>query len=258
VSDLRKRYARLLRVYPRSYREQRGEEMLATLLETSTGTHHSDTRDAADVLIHAVQMRLGLTTERFAGRVLDVAATPGLALAAAFSIYFFVFVELFRFIYRSYGLTGAVVNGRWSYVVQTHFGPFSTTGILIYLGWILVAAGALVWPFHRRSFAAFGVGVTVLAMALGKLFFAAPRAPLMLVIVALALPAVLAPRPDYARNRFGSSAVAAVALLALLWWRSGPQILNEALWYGRGRPSFGSLYAGSVYDLGTSCISSAY
>jgi hypothetical protein len=251
VSDLRSRYFRLLKAYPRSYRDQRGEEILATLLESSApGSRYPDLRDAADLVLHGVQMRLGLTSERFAGRVLDVAATPGLALAAAFSVFFFVYAELFPFLNHSYGSTFALINGHSSIVSQPHFGPFSTTGVVVYIGWVLATLGALAWPSHQRTLASLGVGITLVAIVGGKVFFAAPRVPLMVVIVAFALPAVLAPSTGPFRDRFGWSALAAGALLTLMWWRAGRTIRLEAFGIPFRQRSFESWYATSVYLLG--------
>src|SRR5262245_63412579 len=49
-SELERRYRRLMLAYPRRYRGQRGEEMLATLLETAaTGQRRPSRLDTVDI-----------------------------------------------------------------------------------------------------------------------------------------------------------------------------------------------------------------
>src|SRR5215470_10820644 len=60
-NELERRYRRLLRAYPRGYREHRGEEMLATLLETARpGQTGPGRRDVTEVLRGALRERLGM------------------------------------------------------------------------------------------------------------------------------------------------------------------------------------------------------
>jgi hypothetical protein len=251
MTELEQRYARVLTAYPKSYRQQRGKEILATLMEASPETRRRPPmRDVADIALHGIQMRLGLTSERFGGRVLNLAATPGLVIAAVFSVFFFVYAELFPFLHRSYGLTYAFTNGRYSIVSQPHFGAFSTTGVMIYLGWVGAAVGALARPPYRRMLASLGIGVTVVSIVVGKAFFAAPRVPLMLAIVMLAVPAALAPTTEYVRRRGSVSALCAGFLIVVLWWPSHNIIRGEATHENFQGHGFFSLYALSDYNLG--------
>jgi len=59
--ELERRYRALLRAYPRGYREHRGEEMLATLMETARPWQtRPDRRDVAEILRGALRERLGM------------------------------------------------------------------------------------------------------------------------------------------------------------------------------------------------------
>jgi hypothetical protein len=199
------RYARLLKVYPKRYRDERGEEILATLLDASPeGTGGPPFRDVFDVVCHGIQRRLGLTSERFGGRVLEIAAMPGLAMGAAFAVFLFIW-------------------GEWL-PVSKHFpvyaasGPFLTIGPMIYLVWVLGAAGSLAWPRLRRPMAVICVTTTVLAWPIGKLFFTSPNFWQMAILVSFGLPGVLAPTMGYYHRRIASSVSAAAMTFVLVWW----------------------------------------
>jgi hypothetical protein len=252
MSDLRQRYVRLLKFYPKAYREQRGDEILATLMEASpSDREHPAPSDAVDIALHGVQMRLGLSSDRFAGRVLEMAAAPGLAVAAAFSVFLIVSAELFPFLNRAYGMTILLGPTHALVVPRLHFGPFATTGAVIYVVWIVVAMAAVLWPTYRRSVAMLGIMVTLVAMVVGRTYFAAPRVSLILVIFALALPAVLAPTTEFARHRMTGSAIAFGISLGILVWSSRSLIAHEAQEGSRLRHSFGSMYTASIYNLGS-------
>jgi hypothetical protein len=252
MSDLHQRYVRLLKFYPKAYREQRGDEILATLMEASpSDREHPALGDAVDIALHGVQMRLGLSSDRFAGRVLEVAAAPGLAIAAAFSVFLFVCAELFPFLNHAYGMMFVLGPTHPVVVPRPHFGPFATTGAVIYVGWVVVATGALLWPTHRRSLATLGVILTLVTMVVGRTYFAAPRVSLVLVLVALGLPAVVAPTTEFARRRLTESAIAFGISLGILAWSSRGLIAHEAQDGSRLLHSFGSLYTASIYNLGS-------
>jgi hypothetical protein len=167
-----------------------------------------------------------------------------------FAVYLFVSTELFPFLDHSYGVTFGRAHGRPAIVPRRHVGPFSTTGVLIYLAWVLVASGALLWPFRRRLLASLGCAVTLVALVAGKWIVAAPRIPLLLVLVVLALPAVLAPTTEFLRRHGAISVVGAVALVGVLWYSSSGSIRSLAVHGTRLRGGWFNLYGQTVYHLG--------
>ncbi len=218
------RFQRLLRAYPRSYREERGEEIIGFLLEASAAGDDVMTRDAADIVVHGFQLRLGLTSERFAGRVLALAAAPGLVMGAVFALAMFVFGEWLPVV------TGAPILLR--------FGPFWTIGPVVYLVWVLAATGALLWPQWQRLLAAVGVVVALAAVPVGDLVGARPNLWVLLLLVELGLPAVLAPATDGGRaNRrvaVGAGLVTGVVLglLAQSMVTPGSRFFPSFYWWG--------------------------
>jgi hypothetical protein len=59
-----RRYQRWLRLYPKAYRTDRGEEILGTLVESSSDHHRLAVGDLAYLMAHAVQVRLRLLVRR--------------------------------------------------------------------------------------------------------------------------------------------------------------------------------------------------
>jgi len=238
MNDRERRYSRLLWVYPARYRSERGDEILATLLEASSDGRIAFARDTVDIVMHGTQVRLGLSADRFAGRVLTLAALPGLMMAAALSIVMFVFGELLPI----------VTHGP----IALRFGPFWTIGPLVYLVWLLGASGALLWPRHRRPLAIICVLTTVAAIPVGNVFFARPNLWELLLLVGLGLPAVLA--PGTARGRYTRVLAAGVGLLtlALLWLLevtlapAGLGWFPSFYWWGTWRMGHDMPYIGGV------------
>jgi len=76
VRELEGRYAKLLWFYPKSYRDERGEEIMATMVEASPGDRPS-LGDALNVMAHGLRMRVGLTADGNVGQSLSLAALPG-------------------------------------------------------------------------------------------------------------------------------------------------------------------------------------
>ncbi|MEE6257886.1 hypothetical protein [Plantactinospora sonchi] len=68
--ELERRYRHLLRLYPRWYHEQRGPEMLATLLETAgPDTVRPAWREIGPLVLGALRTRLGATVSASPGRL---------------------------------------------------------------------------------------------------------------------------------------------------------------------------------------------
>lgn len=84
MSDLEHRYRRLVRAYPKSYRDQRGAEIVGTLMDCSPPERrHPGIRDALDISLRGVQMRMALGVGHILRRVrCDLGATIA-AIASA-------------------------------------------------------------------------------------------------------------------------------------------------------------------------------
>ncbi|MGE5156000.1 MAG: hypothetical protein ACM3JP_00705 [Betaproteobacteria bacterium] len=86
-AELERRYRRLLRAYPRGYRALRGEEMLATLLETATpGQQRPSRTDTMDILSGALRVRLGINAVPGFAAGLRIAGPINLVLATGFAL----------------------------------------------------------------------------------------------------------------------------------------------------------------------------
>jgi hypothetical protein len=74
----------ILRLYPRRYREECGEEILAVYQQTAAEVSPAGRlREAADIAAQAVRMRLGVSSATAAGRLLASAAPFAVGAAAA-------------------------------------------------------------------------------------------------------------------------------------------------------------------------------
>jgi DNA-directed RNA polymerase specialized sigma24 family protein len=144
VEPLARRYRRLLIAYPDSYRRQRGEELLGTLLDTARpGQRRPTLAEAADLMLGGLRQRLGgsLAADLEAG--LAFAAPFALALAAGLSGFLLLTVERMP----------AGIHG---------VGPFRTAGPAAYALWLAAAAlrGVLPAGVSRMPVAA-AMSVTV-------------------------------------------------------------------------------------------------
>jgi hypothetical protein len=59
MSAIERRYQRLLRAYPRWYREQRGDEMLGTLMAAAPSGQWPSLRDSRALIIGGIRVRAG-------------------------------------------------------------------------------------------------------------------------------------------------------------------------------------------------------
>jgi hypothetical protein len=84
MSELEKRYRRLLLAYPRRYRRTRGLEMLTTLLDASgPGQRRPAWRDALNLVAGGLRCRLALPGGRWLAVAMTLAALSAAALGAA-------------------------------------------------------------------------------------------------------------------------------------------------------------------------------
>lgn len=84
MTDLERRYRRLLLAYPRWYRQRRGEEILTTLLEGSRpGQRRPAAGQAVALLVHGTATRPDLSEGGALGATAAAAASSTLTAAAS-------------------------------------------------------------------------------------------------------------------------------------------------------------------------------
>jgi hypothetical protein len=147
MRDLERRYRQLLRAYPAGYRQARGAEIVGTYLDLAGPDRRwPSILDVADVLAGGGRERL-----RAAGAA-DL--IPGVRLAAVLSY-----------------ITATALAGFWAAaeVVTTPgmwgspaFGPFATTGIVVWAFWLLAA---VVHVFGPAPWARAAIGLALLLTA---------------------------------------------------------------------------------------------
>ncbi|HTU38447.1 MAG TPA: hypothetical protein VMF35_10530 [Acidimicrobiales bacterium] len=196
----RTRFARLLWAYPRSYRERRGDEILGTLLEGAPDRGSFETaRVASNVVAHGVRLRVGIASDQAAGRILAAAALPGLAMAAAVALV----MGWFAF------LLPGIRHDPVSFGIDTALWP------IVYLVWVLGAASALAFPRRKRVCAA-GCVLASVAVPLLLPEHNWPRLPAISLLIALAVPALLAPATSPRRSHRGLALFVGAASLGTL------------------------------------------
>ena len=136
--ELERRYRTLLRAYPRGYHEHRGEEMLATLMETARpGQTRPDRRDVAEILRGALRERLGMHCAPGLVAGFRIAGPVGLAVAAAFSIGSWALNP------RESGF--AIAAGLWAVAAVSYVAVPRLLGATIAAAWVgTIAAAATV------------------------------------------------------------------------------------------------------------------
>ncbi|MGH8791423.1 MAG: hypothetical protein ACRDXX_02085 [Stackebrandtia sp.] len=216
------RYERLLRLYPKEYREARGSEMLSTYLDSAPhGRARPTFADAADVMRGAGRRWL-LNTQagdlpaglRLAG-VLSLAAAAGLAAFWLFKVEF------------------APIPSR--YIIQDRMGPVQSPGGVAWSLWILAALGAAILP--RRAFLAtiaVATAATVAAIPVSQAAaFQPPAVYIVVPQVALGMAAIAFPARSTLLARLlpiSTAAVVAAAVAASPSWRQPAAYLySEAL-----------------------------
>jgi hypothetical protein len=217
MKDLEARTRRLLRIYPSAYRAERGDEIIATVLDAADARGRVSRHELADVMVHGVQMRLGLTADRFGGRVMDEAGQPGMFMGAAVSLFLFIWGDWLPVARTPYHLAG--------------FGPFLTTGPAIYGIWTLATATVALRPQWLRPAAALCIATTALMWFIGKFFFTSPNFWQLLLLIGLAVPGALAPSTEVSRRRVPASLLAGAATFAIMWWLGGVDSLNPPVFH---------------------------
>jgi hypothetical protein len=144
MSPLERRCRTLLRAYPRWYRRQRGDEMLATLLEASQpGQSWPSARDARALILGGLRVRAGQDQRLTTGANLRLAAQLGAALTLL--------------LLAANSLTIATLV--WMHV----YAPYSRGGFYLASGLLVLAAVAAAWFAPRPVVAVLAVPAAGLA-----------------------------------------------------------------------------------------------
>ena len=204
-ADLERRYRLLLLAFPRRYRAQRGEEMLTTLMEAARpGQRWPSAPDVADVLTHALRIRLGVPARARRG-VLAPAAGVGLSLAATLSLVALLFGELPVWGHDP-GLNAS----------QFGFGPFETTGVFAYA---LVVAAWICFLDKQAPTARVFAGLACLAVlssyVASDTMRARPNLTVLATLVVCLVPVLLTGPPWPTRRSFVAAIPVVGAMLGL-------------------------------------------
>jgi multisubunit Na+/H+ antiporter MnhB subunit len=216
------RTRRLLKFYPKAYREERGDEIVATLQEAAEArVPRVALSDQISVAQYGVRVRLGLTSETMFGKALDIAAMPGLVMGAFFGLYLLISGDL------------PVVSSRFFY---PRFGRFLTVGPLIYLVWILAVVVVFEWPQYRRRIAGTCMVLTIIGDFVAKLVHRNPNVWEIAILVSLGVPSLLAPDVYVTRRRILPSLSVGLATFAALFAmtdsHANPGFFTSFYWYG--------------------------
>lgn len=216
------RSRKLLNFYPKAYREERGDEIVATLQEAAEArVPRASLSDRISVAQYGVRVRLGLTSETMFGKALDIAAIPGLVMGAFFGLYLMILGDL------------PFANTKFFFPT---FGPFLTFGPLLYLVWVLGVVVVFEWPQYRRRIAGACMTLTIVGELLAKLAHRNPNVWEIAILVSLGLPSLLAPDVYVTRRRVLPSLGIGLATFAALFLVTGvhanPGTYTSFYWYG--------------------------
>ncbi|MEO3747131.1 hypothetical protein [Plantactinospora sp. B5E13] len=219
MRDLERRYRRLLRAYPAGYRQARSGEIVGTYLDLAGPDRRwPSILDTVDVLVGGVRERL-----RAAGAA-DL--IPGLHLAAVLS--YITATALAGFWIAAEVVT---ISGLWG---SPAFGPFATTGVIVWACWLLAA---VVHIFAPSRWARVAIGLALLltvAVVPVAALFDLPR-PYLLVLLpqaALGLLALAIPSHTALRHRLIPLATTPAAALIAVGALSGSSAWFYRFSYG--------------------------
>jgi hypothetical protein len=192
MSALERHCRWLIALYPKPYRRQRGDEILATLIESANISSSWPTLlDTADLFGHAVRLRFRIDGGHPAGRILWTLAPGQLVMASLMSLLALLFGEISQ-------LTGSYAT-HWQ---PGHLGPFYTAGPIAFSGWI--AAGlslALRRPRLTRWCVIVSMGLTAALVPLGHLVgVGRPPMYFLVFLVLLGVPYLAVPHQQVLRT----------------------------------------------------------
>jgi hypothetical protein len=183
MSPLERRCRSLLRAYPRWYRRQRGDEMLATLLEASQpGQRWPSARDARALIIGGLRVRATQDQRLTTAANLRLAAQLGAALAlltlvtGSLTAIFLIWVHAYTL---STGVAQSLVCGLLglAVVVAAWFGSRSVVAVLA-----AATAAAAAWGYwgSDKALAILPAGLLIMLAVLVYLGERLPRSWLWL------------------------------------------------------------------------------
>ena len=203
--NLEHRYRRLLLAYPRSYRERRGEEIIAVLMDDAQpGQSRPDRRAAFDLVLGGVRERLGLhNPDGF---------LAGAALAAP------VCVAL------------AAIDALTTMIE----GPRTTSHLVVAYAWLAVAALWAATPRLNTLVVGLAVGATSVAtIGLGIESWPAACWGLAAFIGCLSVHAGSVHRQRMVR--FGLPILVAILSGLTVWWQVSPPLTDNSVYVGTGQ-----------------------
>jgi hypothetical protein len=222
MSELERRYHRLLRAYPAEYRAERGAEIVGTYLDLAGPQRRWPSPvDAVDLLSGGLRQRL-----RAAGSLgllagLPVAATLALTTAAVLAVVWLGAVET------------APVSDKIRY---PPFGPFFSPAAVVWLGWLAATAAAAIRPgWWARAWVAGALALTIAIVPICAItgYF---RPPLYILVPQAALGLVALALPDHRRPWAALvpviGAATTTAVLAISW-AVPPTPITGYGWYAR-------------------------
>jgi hypothetical protein len=183
MSPLERRCRTLLRAYPRWYRRQRGDEMLATLLEASQpGQRWPSARDTRALIMGGLRVRAAQDQRLTTGANVRLAAQLGAALTLLLLI---AYNLTFILVILTSGYTHSAGTGYWpayvllglAAVVSAWFAPRPVVAVLA--GAAAVAAAWLYWG-SDRAMAILPAGLLVMLAVLVSFGERMPRSWLWL------------------------------------------------------------------------------
>ena len=183
MTTLETHYKWLVRLYPTAYREQRGDEILSTLLEsTDSERTWPSVGDTVDLVGHALRLRLGVGEHQPLGRLFVIVGPCQLVMASLMAVIAVVFGEWSPF-------------SPWPWVPPGHLGPFFTAGPIAYFAWILAGISLLLdRPRLTRRLVGLSIVLTAALVPIGHLFaLGRPAMFYLLFLVALGIPYVAVP-----------------------------------------------------------------
>ena len=141
---LERRYRRLLRCYPRSWREHREEEVISLLMEQAAAEQRSTVgvRTAIDLIGHGIEARLDTALRWLPWRLREQIATAALVVVAGLSLLMLVGEIIAAHIRTA---SGEVLNH--SYFTS---GPFLSIGVGDHHDEVLRPAPVRLWNCLRR------------------------------------------------------------------------------------------------------------
>ncbi|NUP51712.1 MAG: hypothetical protein HOW97_31005 [Catenulispora sp.] len=221
----------VLRLYPKGYRHQQGSELSGTYTAATAGAGRLEVlREAFDLAAHGLRVRLGLTSDRYAGAVLAAAVPYVAGSIAGLSGYmlYLLFGSTTNAHHEEYRLYRSV--DRYAGGVVMKYSPVPVLVVAI----ALVLAVLLGWRSWTRWLALATVvtaAVTVLVvfeLRRGDHIFVMTtfpgfELPLMLLAFALMVLAVPTDAASFTERRtpLVVTALAVAAVLHLAWIREG-------------------------------------